>query len=187
MADNGTIEIKGLDERIKQLGEASTQNPMMRKRINEVIRQTLAQVRKALQNDARSGLQMDNDPRHAYKAVRYAVYRRIFGGQVNILQSRRAGAMRLYEPPRTLKEGQRGGNRRRRTQRTTDLMSYEGKDRGFILRFLNAGTDTRRTRYGNRGAIAPRNWFGHASQQQLQLASANLDKMIDDIIRGILY
>ena len=38
MADNGTIEIKGLDERIKQLGEASTKNPMMRKRINEVIR-----------------------------------------------------------------------------------------------------------------------------------------------------
>jgi len=187
MADNGTIELKGLDERIKQLGEASTKNPMMRNRINEVIRQALAQVRKTLQSDARSGLQMDSDPRHAYKAVRYAVYRRIFGGQVNILQSRRAGAMRLYEPPHTLKEGQRGGNRRRRTQRTTDLMSYEGKDRGFILRFLNAGTDTRRTRYGNRGAIAPRNWFGPASQQQLQHASANLDKMIDDIIRGILY
>lgn len=187
MADNGTIEIKGLDERIKQLGEAQTKNPMMRKRINEVIRQALAQVRKTLQSGAQSGLQMDSDPRHAYKAVRYAVYRRIFGGQVNILQSRRAGAMRLYEPPHTLKEGQRGGNRRRRTQRTTDLMSYEGKDRGFILRFLNAGTDTRRTRYGNRGAIAPRNWFGPASQQQLQHASANLDKMIDDIIRGILY
>ena len=187
MANQATIEITGLDERIKRLGEASTKNPMMRKRINEVIRQTLTQVRKTLQSDARSGLQMDSDPRHAYRAVRYAVYRRIFGGQVNILQSRRAGAMRLYEPPRTLKEGQRGGNRRRRTQRTTDLMSYEGKDRGFILRFLNAGTDTRRTRYGNRGAIAPRNWFGPASQHQLENAANNLDKMINDIILGILY
>ena len=178
MADNGTIEIKGIDERIKQLGEAQTKNPMMRKRINEVIRQALAQVRKTLQSDARSGLQMDSDPRHAYKAVRYAVYRRIFGGQVNILQNRRAGTMRLYEPPRTLKEGQRGGNRRRRTQRTTDLMSYEGKDRGFILRFLNAGTDTRRTRYGNRGAIAPRNWF----MQSAESALGNAAQMIADLI-----
>jgi len=66
-------------------------------------------------------------------------------------------------------------------------MSYEGKDRGFILRFLNAGTDTRRTRYGNRGAIAPRNWFGGASQHQLENAANNLDKMINDIILGILY
>ena len=58
MADTGTIEIKGLDERIKQFGEASTKNPMMRKRINEVIRAMMKDVRKRLQSDAQSGLQM---------------------------------------------------------------------------------------------------------------------------------
>ena len=66
MADSGTIEIKGLDERIKQLGEASTKNPMMRKRINEVIRAMMRDVRKRLQSDAQSGLQMKEDPRKAY-------------------------------------------------------------------------------------------------------------------------
>jgi hypothetical protein len=203
MADNGTIELKGLDERIKQLGEASTKNPMMRKRINEVIRQALAQVRKTLQSDARSGLQMDSDPRHAYKAVRYAVYRRIFGGQVNILQSRRAGAMRLYEPPRTLKAGQRGGNRRQRSQRTTNMMSYNGVDRGFILRWLNNGmtkTNPRGIQFtenpnrkvdkwnkhpntGSRGAIAPRNWFGNASLMEMKSVAGEMQTLIDKIIK----
>ena len=209
MADRGTIEITGLEERIKQFGEASTKNPEMRKRINEVIRQTLAKVRKSLQGDARSGLDMKSDPRNAYKAVRMAVYRRLFGGQVNILQSRKAHGGRLYEPPRrgTSDPKGRGGNRALRSGRTEQLMSYQGADRGFILRFLNAGTGDRaihsmgnkslrtgsvsviktKSIGGNRGAIAARNWFGQRSQQELERAASNLDKMIDDIIQGILY
>ena len=204
MADTGTIEIKGLDERIKQFGEASTKNPMMRKRINEVIRATLAQVRKALQNDARGGLQMQSDPRKAYKAVRMAVYRRIFGGQVNILQSNKAGSGNYYEPPRH--PARRGGNRMKQSERTHKMMSYQGIERGFILRFLNQGTDVRYTGgrngrtqaerdkfindhggRGHRGSIAARNWFGPRSQAELERAAANLDKMIDDIVAGILY
>ena len=204
MADNGTIEIKGLDERIKQFGEASTKNPMMRKRINEVIRATLAKVRKSLQGQARSGLQMQSDPRKAYKAVRMAVYRKIFGGQVNILQSNKAGDGKYYEPPRH--PSHRGGNRMAQSGRTHKMMSYQGSERGFILRFLNQGTDVRytggrngRTRSerdrfisnhggrGHRGSIAARNWFGNASQAELERAAENLDKMIDDIVAGILY
>lgn len=183
------ITIKGLDERIKELGELSTKNPMMHRRINEAIKQTLGAVRKSLQGQAQSGLRMDSDPRKAYKAVRMAVYRRIFGGNVNILQSRRASGMRLYEPPRKLREGQRGGNRIKRESggRTEQLMSYQGKDRGFILRFLNQGTDERRSRYGKRGAIETRDWFGDASQQQLERAAENIDKIIDDIIQGIIF
>ena len=100
MADNGTIEITGLEDRIKKFSEASTKNPEMQRRIREVIRATLAKVRKSLQGQAQSGLQMQSDPRKAYKAVRMAVYRRIFGGQVNILQSRKAGAGHFYAPPR---------------------------------------------------------------------------------------
>lgn len=208
MADKGTIEITGLEERIKKFGEASTKNPEMRKRINEVIRQVLAKVRKSLQGQAQSGLQMNSDPRHAYKAVRMAVYRRIFGGQVNILQSKRAGALRFYEPPRKLRPKQRGGNRMKRESggRTETMMSYTGKDRGFILRFLNQGTEPRytggrngrtqdeRDRFvsahggrGFRGRIKARNWFGGASQKELENASQNLDRMIDDIVAGILY
>ena len=187
MADNGIIEIEGLEERIRKMGELATDNPMMRKRINEVIRQVLAVARKSISDDARTGLQMDADPRQAYKAVRMAVYRRIFGGQVNILSPRNARLGRIYEPPRTGKPGQRGGNRRLRTDRTTELMSYMGKDRGFILRFLNDGTQERDTRYGTRGRIAARGWFAGRSQQALEAAAGNLDVLIDKIIQGVMY
>lgn len=204
MADNGTIEITGLEERIKKFSEASTKNPEMQRRIREVIRATLAKVRKSLQGQAQSGLQMQSDPRKAYKAVRMAVYRRIFGGQVNILQSNKAGAGHYYEPPRH--PSHRGGNRMAQSGRTRKMMSYQGSERGFILRFLNQGTDVRytggrngrteseRSRFieshggrGHRGSIAARNWFGSASQRELENAAANLDKMIDDIVSGILY
>lgn len=206
MADTGTIEITGLEERLKKMGELETKNPIMKKRINEVIRQVLRAVRKALQGDARSGLQMESDPRQAYKAVRMAVYRRIFGGQVNILQSKTAKAGHFYAPPHTLRAGQRGGNRRTRSERTEELMSYQGADRGFILRFLNAGTKPRYnggrngrneqeyTRFilhsggrGFRGAIAARDWFGPRSQAEMERAAANLDKLIDDIVAGIMF
>ena len=204
MADNGTIEITGLEERIKKFSEASTKNPEMQRRIREVIRATLAKVRKSLQGQAQSGLQMQSDPRKAYKAVRMAVYRRIFGGQVNILQSNKAGAGHYYEPSRH--PSHRGGNRMAQSGRTRKMMSYQGSERGFILRFLNQGTDVRytggrngrteseRSRFieshggrGHRGSIAARNWFGSASQRELENAAENLDKMIDDIVSGILY
>lgn len=187
MADNGTIEITGLEERIKKFSEISTKNPMMQKRINEVIRQALAVVRKNLSNDARSGLDMKSDPRSAYRAVRSAVYRKIFGGQVNILQNRRAGNMRYYEPQRTLQPGQRGGNRRKQSQRTREMMSYQGKDRSMVLRWLSDGTTERDTRYGNRGSIAARNWFGPASQREMTNMAEKLDAMINDIVQGIMY
>ena len=145
MADiqNGTITIKGIDELEKKLTKMRTEDPTFEKRLRGAIREILKEARKELSGDAKENLQMQSDPRSAYKAVRSSVYKRLFGGQVNILPSRRAGAMSLYEPPRTLTAGQRGGNRRPRSKRTTDLMSYQGKDRGFILRFLNAGTGDR--------------------------------------------
>lgn len=182
----GTIEVRGLEERIQMFSEASTKNPMMRKRINEVIRRVLNNVRSQLQKDARSGLQMESDPRQAYKAIRRAVYRRIFGGQVNILSSKQSSNGNYYEPPRKLRQGQRGGNRRTQSERTKAIMSYQGNDRGFILRFLNQGATNRETRYGNRGSIAARNWFGPRSLAELEKAASQLDLMIDDIVAGVM-
>ena len=211
MTDYGYVEIEGMEERIKRLGEASTKNPMMRRRINEVIRRMLAGVRKKLQNDAQSGLRMDSDPRKAYKAIKMAVYRKLFGGNVSILSPKRAGTLRLYEPPRrgTSDPLGRGGNRIKRVPggRTETMMSYQGADRWMVLQWLNNGT---RPRYagsgrngktteqyeafvsrtggrGKRGAITARNWFGPKSYQELSAAAANIDKMIDDIVLGILY
>ncbi len=179
---NGTVTITGLDAFEKKIKQLETTSPGFEKRLRGVIRKVLGEVRAALQNDAQSGLQMQSDPRKAYKAVRYAVYKKILGGQVNILQSRHAGAMQLYEPPRKLREGQRGGNRMPRIKRTEQLMSYQGKDRGFILRFLNLGTTNRQSYGGNRGSISARNWFGPRSQQELQNAAANIQAIIDKVI-----
>ena len=184
MADiqNGTLTITGLDAFEKKLREIETTNPGFEKRLRAAIRQVLAEVRSHLQQSAQSGLDMKSDPRHAYKAVRYAVYKRLLGGQVNILQSRRASGKRSSYEPQRKGLPVRGGNRRPRSKRTEELMSYEGKDRGFILRFLNQGTTDRTSLGGNRGSIKARNWFGPKSQAELQNAAANLQTIIDRVI-----
>lgn len=70
-----------------------------------------------------------------------------------------------------------------RSERTMKLESYVGNERGFILRFLNAGTQIRMTRYGNRGAIAPRNFFGNRSHLEMEQAAKNLETLIDNLIK----
>ena len=196
--------IEGYEEQMKQLKRMMTDDPTFRRRINAVLGQVLKEARKAISDDAKNVVK--NDPRHAYKAVRSAVYKRILGGQVNILQKRKAGTPTNYRKP--LKGlPKRGGNRWGRSQRTKDLEGYEGMDRGFILRFINAGTadrgilsytDRSGTRHnlgsassrnwkthaltGNRGAIKARNWFGSASHAALEKASLQLQQLIDKII-----
>jgi hypothetical protein len=196
--------IEGYDEQMKQLKRMMTDDPTFRRRINAVLGQVLKEARKANSEDAKNVVK--NDPRHAYKAVRAAVYKRILGGQVNILQKRKAGTPTGYRKP--LKGlPKRGGNRWGRSQRTKDIEGYEGMDRGFILRFINAGTadrgitsytDRMGTRHslgsassqnwkthaltGNRGSISARNWFSGASHAALEKASLQLQELIDKII-----
>jgi hypothetical protein len=67
------------------------------------------------------------------------------------------------------------------------MMSYQGKDRGMVLRWLSDGTTARDTRYGSRGSIAARNWFGPASQREMANTAEKLDAMINDIVQGIMY
>lgn len=196
--------IEGYEEQMKQLKSMMSDDPTFRRRINGVIKKVLNEARKQISQQAKDVVK--NDPRSAYKAVRSAVYKRILGGQVNILQKRKAGTPTDYQKPR---KGlpKRGGNRWGRSQRTKDLEGYEGMDRGFVLRFINAGTDDREIRSytdkdgtrhdlrsggirnmktksigGNRGSIAARNWFGSASQIALQQASAEMQELIDRII-----
>lgn len=128
---------EGLTELRKKLDQMLASNPDMEKKIKQIIRKALAAARKRVSSEVASA--MSSDPRHAYKAVRTAVYRRILGGNLNILGNKRRGTASSYQPTRTLKSGQRGGNRMSRSERTMRMESYEGADRGFILRFLNAG------------------------------------------------
>jgi hypothetical protein len=61
--------------------------------------------------------------------------------------------------------------------------SYEGVDRGFILRFLNAGTVERETRYGSRGALRARRWFGTSSAFQMDAAASRVAEEIENLLQ----
>ena len=202
------IDEQAVQRTSKALARLLVSHPDTRKRIRKLIREELNEARKGLKKDARDA--MKSDPRKAYLAVRSTVYKKILGGNLNILASRRAGQRAVLITERKLKAGQRGGNRRPMSTRTDNLTTYYGKDRGFILRFLNDGTyksnprtidfrvDGARdrvnrgsqggdlTKYGktintgSRGNIAPRNWFTNAAPQALSQMSGRLEDILDE-------
>ena len=181
------MEVTGLDELSKKLDRLQAHDSQMEQRITKIIREAIKAARSMVTQDAKGAV--GNDPRHAYKAVRSMVYKRILGGNISILQKRKAGSGKSgYEPPRTLRPGQRGGNRVPRSTRTQQMMDYEGSDRGFILRFLNSGTGqrtagTRNGRlHGNRGSIAARNWFSSSGQRAMNAAAQYIIDEIDRLI-----
>jgi hypothetical protein len=156
-------------------------NPDTRKRIRKIIREELKDAAKRLREDAK--YEMDEDPRKAFLAVKSSIYRKILGGNVSILNPRKAGARYQLVRPRKLDQNprQHGGNRRKRSERTNTIDSYFGKDRAFILRFVNNGTNDRQTRYGNRGRIrVPGNWFPNMGQKELELAAENLANIMEE-------
>ena len=194
------------------LRAAMTTDPKMRKVVQQHIREALWEARKEMINSANFA---NGDPRQSLRAIRNSVYEKVLGGQINIKRSRKDhGSGSAYTPPRTLTPGQRGGNRRPRSRRTEQINSGSPLDRGWILNILDKGTKTRvigfrntvkgnRTRYenrvyrinrgdkahtGNRGAIAPRNWFRPAAEKALQMAMQRISEMIEieaaAIVRG---
>ena len=157
-------------------------NPDSAANIRKLITQEIAKARAAISQSAKGA--MASDPRQAYKAVRRSVYKSILGGQVNIFNPRGGAsssgssfvkARKLDNHPH-----QRGGNRRKRSARTDQVDGYVGKDRGFILRFVNSGiSKPRQTRYGNRGVIPARNWLATSGQKDLEAAAERLSALID--------
>ncbi len=185
------------------LKAAMTTDPNMRKAIQQHIREALWEARKEMINSISFA---NGDPHQSLRAIRNSVYDKILGGQINIKRSRKEhGSGSAYTPPRKLTPGQRGGNRRPRSERTEQINRGSPLDRGWILNILNKGTKTRvigfrntvkgnRTRYenrvyrinrgdkartGNRGAIAPRNWFRPAAERALQMAMQRISEMIE--------
>ena len=100
-----------------------------RNRIRKIIREELKDTAKRLREDAR--YELPNDPRKAYRAVRASIYRKILGGNVSILNPKRAGQRYQLIKPRKLDQNpfQRGGNRVPRGARTESVDTYFGKDR----------------------------------------------------------
>ena len=155
-------------------------NPDTAAAMRKLISAEVSKARAAVAQAASGALK--NDPREAWKAVRRSVYKSILGGQVNILnQKGAASGSNGYRPARKLDSNphQRGGNRRKRSANTDRIDGYVGKDRGFILRFVNSGTAERQTRYGRRGSITARNWFPNIGQRELEAAAERLAVAID--------
>ena len=170
----------------KALAVLFVNHPETRKRIRKIVREELKDATKRLREDAR--YELPNDPRKAYRAVRASIYRKILGGNVSILNPRKAGARYQLIKPRKLDQNpfQRGGNRVPRGARTESVDTYFGKDRAFILRFLNSGTDVRMAGSrggrlsGNRGSITARNWFQNMAPHEMELAAENLSNVIEE-------
>lgn len=182
--DNGLVQIEGLEDLERVVKKLMTDEPEMRKQLQGIIRKAIGAARRRITKDAKSAI--ENDPRDAYKAVRSAVYKKIFGGQVNILPTRRRGEATSWQRTRKLDQNprQRGGNRLHRSANTMRMESYYGADRGFVLRFFNAGTSKRESRYGNRGSIRAREWFGYSASMQMHDAVADISEMIDELINA---
>ena len=185
---SGAFEVDGIVRQKQELERLLMSNPAMEKKVQGLIRKVLLAARKVVADSAKS--QMQSDPRKAYKAVKTAVYRRILGGNISILNKRKAGkrgpippVVHQLETRVNSKGNHRGGNRMPRSRRTEDLLTYQGADRGFILRFLNAGTADRESRVGNRGSISPRSFFATSSQKAMEQAASQLEILIEELIK----
>ena len=175
---------------MKVMDAALMADPKMEENIRDIIRSVVIEARNKV-SEAASGA-MANDPRGAARAVRNVVYKSVLGANINIYNKKRAGSQRSdYEPPKTLQQGQRGGNRVPRGERTAQVMGYGPKDRGFILRYINSGAfgRTAGTRggklSGNRGDISPRSFFSGAAESAMTEAADRLANMIDDEISKV--
>ena len=169
----------------KALASMLVSRPETRNRLKKLIRKEIKTVAKNLRKDVRQV--MKEDPRKAYRAVKSAVYRRVLGANVSILNPRRAGAryQLVRERKLDINPHQRGGNRRTRSERTNAVDSYFGKDRAFVLRFVNSGTTIRQTKFGNRGNIEGRDWFGSMGAWQMDAAADRLGTMIEEEMAAV--
>ena len=188
-------------EQQKVLESALSTNPKTQKALQKLIRKVILEARKSVSDAAEN--KMKNDPRGAAQAVRTSVYKQILGANINIFSSRKAHGQNRYEPPRKGVRD-RGGNRRTRSPRTSQIMGYAPLDRGFILRWINDGTpgarnieftpnDRRKVdkwnkhpNTGYRGNIAARNFFRGSGERALAQAADSLAIMIDTELEAIL-
>ena len=181
MEQNGDIQVSGFIEQQRIFEHLLTTDPYFDLNTKAAVRKVLKEARGKISQDVSAYIQ--SDPRKAARAIKHTVYKQIFGGNISILAKRKAGPKYDLIRAKTSTPGQVGGNRRPRVESRNRLDQYYGSDRGFILRFLNSGTVSRQTRYGNRGAIARSNWFGHVAPWHMQQAAEELAAAINEYVK----
>lgn len=207
------VEVEGIEELRERLERLRTTHHDMQADLKKIMRVVIKQAQKDLLKISKKKVgsgyaNSQHDQRQAYRAIKAMVYKRIFGGNVNIMSKKSAGKYRASIPKKKQQHG-RGGNRRPRSERTIRMMSYWGEDRGFILRWLNNGTARRqirtdnnsrvnkmvmrgrssesldRMRTGNRGKILGTHWFGTSSVEEMNKMSEYLSRLIDRAITEV--
>ena len=186
----------------KALEAALTTSPQSERTIRRLIRKAVLEARASV---ARSIRFQNGDPHGTRQAVRSTVYRKVLGGNLNILSRRTAAAPASGTAASATPRTGRGGNRMPRSARTQQILDYAPADRGFILRFVNSGTRQRfagfrnsesaaasryaaarsawesgQGRTGNRGSIAARDFFARYGEQALEAAASRLAAMIEE-------
>lgn len=171
-------------EQQQALEAALTSNAKTQQVLRKLIRKYILEARADMVKDVRF---KHGDPRHAAESIRTTVYKKVFGGNINIFNSRKAHGQTNYEPPRKLQPGQRGGNRMKRSAKTQRMMSYGPLDRGMILRWINSGvSDNRASRYGNRKGIEARHFFRRLGDREMGQLRDTLSKVIETELADIL-
>ena len=181
----GPVQVYGVDANLEAFGRMMTNDPNMAGMFRKYIRQVLKEARKKLSQDVKS--YMKSDPRKAAQAVKFSVYKSMFGGNLSILQKKRGTAGAKYELRRIRKVVQnptmRGGNRRPRVDDGRNRLDYYyGADRGFALRFIGSGTVRRTSRFGSRGSIRQTDWFGHTAPWHMEDAAGQVAEAITEYI-----
>jgi hypothetical protein len=184
--NGGSVQVYGVDANLEAFDQIMTSDPSMAAIFKKYIRNVLKEARKKLSQDAKRF--MKSDPRKAARAVKFSVYKTLFGGNLSILQKRKGSAGAKYElvRHRMVEENpkMRGGNRRPRVDDGRNRLDYYyGADRGYILRFIGSGTVNRTSRFGNRGNIRQSNWFGHTAPWHMEDAAGEVAEAINEYVR----
>lgn len=155
-----------------------------RKDLRKIVRKEIGDVRKKVVQAAAGA--MATDPNRSRNAVLGTVYKNVIGGSVSLFD-RKVKKMRLVKQ----KRGGASGIIRNRyvSDRTKQIRGYMPENRGFILRFLNKGTQARtangRGGRGNRGAITGKNFFEPVATAGMRMAAENMRRQVDKMIEDV--
>ena len=186
---------------VKNIESMMTDNPELRKKLQDAIRQDVWKARQTVVRNMASVFK-NGDPAEARRAIRHIIYEEILGANLNIYNMKRGTAnwrVRQVDRKGTSDPKGRGGNRVKRNIKTIRMHGYEGKARGMILRWLNNGVNDRAIKFkermgrkadkwnthpnsGNRGSIAARNLFEPMASAALDVVSQHLAQIIEEEI-----
>lgn len=199
---NVKVNDGNIRQEVKGLESLMTSNPDTAKRLRNTLSKLLIEARKETADDVKSKYGGEREP---WRSVRNTVYKKVLGGNLNILNMKKGTAKwKWINKVRKVEQNPRmqGGNRRKITMKTGRSEGYEGKARGFILRFQNEGTNARHIKFtanpnrhvdqwnkhpntGNRAQVGGGHFFEQAAGKALNVMSQKMGDAINTELEKI--